>query len=65
MVAIETDQSTLVSTRLPVARGRRRRQLQDRQYALLLMLPAALVLAVLVGWPLVELVKDSLSPVVC
>jgi multiple sugar transport system permease protein len=60
VVAIETNQPTLVSTRLPVARRRRRRQLQDKQYALLLMLPAAVVLAVLVGWPLVELVKDSL-----
>ena len=60
MVAIETDQSTLVEHAATRGRGRRRRQLQDRQYALLLMLPAALVLAVLVGWPLVELVKDSL-----
>ena len=65
MVAIETNQPTLVSTRLPVARRRRRRQLQDRQYAVLLMLPAAVVLAVLVGWPLVELIKDSLYSGVC
>ena len=50
------------------ALGRRRRttSLSDRRFALLLMLPAALFLAVFVGWPLVKFVADSffeISPI--
>ncbi len=60
MTTVEVSRKALASGGLPLSRKRRRRQLQDKQYALLLMLPAALVLAVLVGWPLYELVRDSL-----
>jgi multiple sugar transport system permease protein len=44
----------------PSQRRRRSIQAADRRYALLLIAPAALVLLVLVGWPIVKLVSDSL-----
>lgn len=59
-MAVLSSVPELVEQRLPALARRRRRQLTDKQYALFLMLPAAVVLAVLVGWPLYELVKDSL-----
>ena len=40
--------------------------MSDRRFALMLMLPAAIFLAVFVGWPLVKFVTDSffeISPI--
>ncbi|MBZ9645550.1 carbohydrate ABC transporter permease [Streptomyces sp. PSKA30] len=43
----------------PAAKPPRRRPMPDKQFALVLILPAAAFLAVFVAWPLVKLVIDS------